>query len=101
MLGYLTAAPTSKGRCNSEIWRYALRLHTGDTRMTEEQFERDYPKEQYNYVRTNFRTKGSHGQTEIESFDIVSKATGETVLQATRTEHTNLRGLDTTVNWDW
>lgn len=78
-----------------------MRLHTGDTRMTEEQFERDYPREQYNYVRTNFRTKGSHGQTEIESFDIVSKATGETVLQATRTEHTNLRGLDTTVNWDW
>ncbi|EOT7379774.1 hypothetical protein [Enterobacter cloacae] len=69
--------------------------------MTDEQFERDYPRDQYNYVRTNFRKRGSLGQTEIESFDIVSKATGETVLQATRTEHTNLKGLDTTVNWDW
>jgi hypothetical protein len=40
------------------------------------------------------------GQTEIEVFDIVSKETGKVVRTATRTEHTNLRGLDTTVNWD-
>lgn len=68
--------------------------------MTEEEFKSNYPKEQYNYVRTSYRTKGSHGQTEIEKFDIVSIDSGETVLHATRTEHTNLRGLDTTVNWD-
>lgn len=69
--------------------------------MTEEQFERDYPRDLYRYVRTSFRTKGTMGQTEIEEFDIVSIKTGETVLHATRTEHTNLRGLNTTVDWDW
>lgn len=69
--------------------------------MKEEQFEQEYPRTQYKYVRTRFRTKGSHGQTEIEDFDIVSIATGETVLQATRTEHTNLNGFETTVDWDW
>ncbi|WP_415365543.1 hypothetical protein [Klebsiella michiganensis] len=53
------------------------------------------------FLRTRMRTKGTMGQTEIEHFDIVSKATGEIVLKATRTEHTQLRGLTTTVNWDW
>ncbi|EPU1044195.1 TPA: hypothetical protein ACT195_005336 [Raoultella planticola] len=69
--------------------------------MTDAQFELDYPREKYEYVRTRMRTKGTMGQTEIEYFDIVSKATGEIVLKATRTEHTQLRGLTTTVNWDW
>ncbi|EIV3800921.1 hypothetical protein MAK22_001578 [Klebsiella aerogenes] len=69
--------------------------------MTEEQFEREYPKENYLYVRKSRRVKGSMGQTEIEEFDIILKETGEIVLNATRTEHTNLRGLDTTVTWDW
>ncbi|ELO0973783.1 hypothetical protein [Raoultella ornithinolytica] len=69
--------------------------------MTDAQFELDYPREKYEYVRNRMRTKGTMGQTEIEYFDIVSKATGEIVLKATRTEHTQLRGLTTTVNWDW
>ncbi|EIS2836050.1 MULTISPECIES: hypothetical protein [Enterobacteriaceae] len=69
--------------------------------MTEEQFEREYPKEKYLYVRKCRRVKGSMGQTEIEEYDIILKETGETVLKATRTEHTNLRGLDTTITWDW
>lgn len=69
--------------------------------MTESLFESNYPKENYTYVRKSFRTKGTMGQTEIEVFDIVSKETGDIVLVATRTEHTNLRGLDTTVSWDW
>ncbi|EEW0967699.1 hypothetical protein ACXZDT_004341 [Escherichia coli] len=69
--------------------------------MTDEQFENNYPRDQYSYVRKSFRTKGTMGQTEIEVFDIVTKGTGEVVLTATRTEHTNLRGLNTTVNWDW
>lgn len=68
--------------------------------MTEEQFESNYPLDQYNYVRKSFRTKGTMGQTEIEVFDIISKSTGEVVSTATRTEHTNLRGLQTTVKWD-
>lgn len=69
--------------------------------MTDEQFEINYPHAKYDYVRTNMRTKGTMGQTEIEYFDIISKETGEVVLKATRTEHTQLRGLTTTVKWDW
>ncbi|MDV2901034.1 hypothetical protein R0H17_05285 [Phytobacter diazotrophicus] len=69
--------------------------------MTEEQFERDYPKDRYRYERTSYRTKGPMQETEIETFDIISIETGETVLQPTRTEHTQQRGLITTVNWDW
>ncbi|MBP3093540.1 hypothetical protein [Klebsiella pneumoniae] len=69
--------------------------------MTETQFEKNYPHDKFKYVRTNFRTKGTMGQTEIEEYDIISIETGETVLKATRTEHTNLHGLDTTVKWDW
>ncbi|HBH6932084.1 TPA: hypothetical protein KUN31_001454 [Enterobacter cloacae] len=67
--------------------------------MTEEQFEHNYPKDQYNYVHKSSRTKGPMGETEIDVYDIVSKDTGETIITATRTEHTNLRGLNTTVNW--
>ncbi|WP_407576325.1 hypothetical protein [Raoultella terrigena] len=69
--------------------------------MTEILFEKSYPRDKFKYVRTSYRTKGSMGQTEIEEFDIISLETGETVLKATRTEHTNLRGLDTSVKWDW
>jgi len=69
--------------------------------MNDEQFESNYPREQHTYNRKSFRTKGHMGQTEIEVFDIVSKETGETVLTATRTEHTNIRGSKTTVSWDW
>lgn len=69
--------------------------------MTEEQFEDNYPKDKYEYVRTNMRTKGTMGQTEIEFFDIIDRETGQVVLQPTRTEHTNLRELNTTVNWNW
>lgn len=69
--------------------------------MTDEQFEENYPKDKFEYVQTNMRVKGTMGQTEIESFDIIDRATGQVVLQATRTEHTNLRGSNTTVNWNW
>lgn len=69
--------------------------------MTEEQFEDNYPKDKYEYVKTKMRVMGTMGQTEIESFDIIDRATGRVVLTPTRTEHTNLRGLDTTVNWNW
>lgn len=69
--------------------------------MTDEQFELKYPKDQYLYVRKEMLTKGTVGQTEIEKFDIILKATGEVIIRATRTEHTNLRGSKTTVNWDW
>ncbi len=69
--------------------------------MTDEQFEESYPRDRFEYVKTKMRVKGTMGQTEIESFDIIDRATGQVVRQATRTEHTNLRGLDTTVNWDW
>ncbi|EHF4934345.1 hypothetical protein CF635_000867 [Enterobacter hormaechei] len=69
--------------------------------MTEEQFERDYPKDQYTYVHKHGRTKGPMGETEIDTYDIVSNQTGDVVLTATRTEHTKIRGLTTTVNWDW
>lgn len=41
------------------------------------------------------------GETEIDVYDIVSKETGKVVLTATRTEHTQIRGLKTTTNWDW
>lgn len=69
--------------------------------MTEEQFEENYPQDRFEYVRTNRRVRGHMGQTEIESFDIIERATGQVVLRPTRTEHTNIRGLNTTVNWDW
>ena len=69
--------------------------------MTEELFEASYPRDKFKYVKTQSRTKGTMGQTEIEHYDIVSLETGEKVLSATRTEHTNLRGLNTSVNWDW
>lgn len=69
--------------------------------MTESQFEDNYPRDKFKYVLTHSRTKGTMGQTEIDHYDIVSLETGETVLRATRTEHTNLRGLKTTTSWDW
>jgi hypothetical protein len=40
-------------------------------------------------------------ETEIDTYDIVSIQTGQVVLTATRTEHTQIRGLQTTVNWSW
>ncbi|WP_346807893.1 hypothetical protein MX657_07415 [Enterobacter chuandaensis] len=69
--------------------------------MTEEQFERDYPKDQYNYVHKSSRTKGSMGETEIDVYDIVSKETGKVVITATRTEHTRHRPHKTTTSWGW
>ena len=42
--------------------------------MTEEQFERDYPRELYDYILKSSRTKGSMGETEIEVYDIISKS---------------------------
>lgn len=69
--------------------------------MSENDFEKNYPREQFNYVRKSSRTRGTMGQTEIDTYDIFSKSTGELVITATRTEHTNLRGLDTTVTWDY
>lgn len=69
--------------------------------MTEEQFERDYPMDKYNYVLKNSRTKGPMGETEIDVYDIVSKETGQVVLTATRTEHTSHRPSRTTTNWHW
>ncbi|EOI5723572.1 hypothetical protein ACMUBS_001165 [Cronobacter turicensis] len=69
--------------------------------MTEEQFERDYPKDQYKYVYKHGRKKGPMDETEIDTYDIVSIQTGQVVLTATRTEHTQIRRLQTTVNWSW
>lgn len=69
--------------------------------MTEEQFERNYPKDQYNYILKSSRTKGSMGETEIDVYEIVSKETAKVVLTATRTEHTRHRPLNTTTSWDW
>ncbi|MNC22208.1 hypothetical protein D3C81_1370650 [compost metagenome] len=70
-------------------------------KMTDEQFEENYPRDRFEYVQTNMRVKGTMGQTEIESFNIIDRDTGQVVLQPTRTEHTNLNGLNTTVNWNW
>lgn len=69
--------------------------------MTESQFEENYPRTEYNYVRTHYKKKGTMGQTEIEHYEIIKIDTGEIVLKAVRTEHTNLRDLDTTISWNW
>lgn len=69
--------------------------------MTNEQFERDYPRDKYRYERTSYRTKGPMQETEIETFNIICIETGETVLQPTRTEHFQQRGLINTIKWDW
>lgn len=69
--------------------------------MTDEDFKRNYPPEQYNYVHKTSRTKGPMGETEIDVYDIISKETGEKVLTATYTEHTSHRPLKTTASWDW
>jgi hypothetical protein len=62
----------------------------GELKIKEDKFDRK---------RTNFRTRGNHDQAEIEIFDIIDKATGN-VTKATRTEHSNLNSLDTSVQWD-
>lgn len=41
------------------------------------------------------------GETEIDVYEIIYNGTKKIVLIATRTEHTKLRGLQTTANWDW
>ena len=69
--------------------------------MTDEDFKRNYPPEQYDYVYKSSRTKGSMGETEIDVYDIVSKETGKIVLTATYTEHTSHRPTRTTANWNW
>ncbi|MCW6030151.1 hypothetical protein [Pantoea sp. JK] len=68
--------------------------------MTDEEFKKQYPTTQFDYVRTGTRTKGHLGQTEIEYYDIKDKITGELVRKATYTEHTNVRGLDSKEYWD-
>ncbi|RQR21636.1 hypothetical protein DIE23_37900 [Burkholderia sp. Bp9143] len=45
------------------------------------------------YVRS--RTKGTMGQTEIDEYEEVTPE-GKVIARYTVTEHTNLRGLDTT-----
>ncbi|WP_127348335.1 hypothetical protein [Enterobacter kobei] len=69
--------------------------------MTDEDFKRNYPPEQYDYVYKSSRTKGSMGETEIDVYDIVSKETGKIVLTATYNEHTSHRPTRTTANWNW
>lgn len=82
--------------------RYLWLLYLlGMMKMTEEQFEEKYPKDKFEYVRTKRRVRGHLGQTEIDYYDIIERANGNVALQATREEHTNVRGLDTTVRWDW
>lgn len=68
--------------------------------MTNEEFEKKYPRNKYRYVKTGRREKGHMGQTEIYSYDIVDIATGETVHKATHTEHMNVKGFATTEYWD-
>ncbi|WP_343436886.1 hypothetical protein [Enterobacter roggenkampii] len=69
--------------------------------MTDEDFRRNYPPEQYDYVHKSSRIKGSMGETEIDVYDIVSKETGKIGLTATYTEHTSHRPVKTTSSWDW
>lgn len=68
--------------------------------MTNDEFEKLYPRENFQYVRTGTRTKGHMEQTEIEYYDIINKANGELVHKATYIEHTNIRGLDTSSRWE-
>ncbi|WP_159281429.1 hypothetical protein [Rahnella variigena] len=68
--------------------------------MTEKEFELKYPKEKHEYAIINTKTKGTMGQTEIEIYNIIDKDSGNIILKATRTEHTRLRGMKTTVSWD-
>lgn len=68
--------------------------------MNEDKFDETYPKDKFVRKRTSYKKKASNGQAEIESYHIIDKATGNVVLKTTRTEHTNLSGLDTTIEWD-
>ncbi|MFV8598613.1 hypothetical protein [Ralstonia pseudosolanacearum] len=51
------------------------------------------PVNELRHVRT--RVKGTLGQTEIDEYEEVTPA-GKVIARYTVTEHTNLRGLDTT-----
>ncbi|MEA5104461.1 hypothetical protein [Pantoea sp. S18] len=68
--------------------------------MTDDEFKEQYPPSQFDYVRTGKRTKGHMGQTEIEYYNIIDKSTGKIVRNAIYTEHTNVRGLDSSEYWD-
>lgn len=68
--------------------------------MSNEEFEKIYPRERFRYVQTSRREKGHLGQTEIYTYDIVDIATGETVHKATYTEHMNVKGFATKEYWD-
>lgn len=71
-----------------------------EKRISEEEFETMYPRSKYDYIRTYHREKGHLGQTEIDSYDIKDKTTGETVLKATYTDHTNVKGLQSIRYWE-
>lgn len=51
------------------------------------------PANELRYVRS--RVKGTMGQTEIDEYEEVTPE-GKVIARYTITEHTNLRGLDTT-----
>lgn len=61
--------------------------------MTTEEFEKIYTRDKFKYVQTGRREKGHMGQTEIYTYDIVDMATGETVREATYTDHMNVKAL--------
>ncbi|EOZ1403784.1 MULTISPECIES: hypothetical protein [Enterobacteriaceae] len=71
-----------------------------EKRISEEEFETMYPRGKYDYIRTKRLEKGHLGQTEIDSYDIKDKTTGETVLKATFTDHTNVNGLQSFRYWE-
>ncbi|TSH83623.1 hypothetical protein [Pantoea sp. paga] len=68
--------------------------------MTTEEFEEIYHREKFKYVQTGRREKGHMGQTEIYSYDIIEIATGETVREATYTDHMNVKGFATSQYWE-
>jgi hypothetical protein len=51
------------------------------------------PVDELRHVRS--RTKGTMGQTEIDEYEELTPE-GKVIARYTVTEHTNLRGLDTT-----
>jgi len=70
------------------------------TRMTNEEFQKRFPLDQYRYEQKSRREKGHMGQTEIYTYDIIEISTGETVYRATYTDHMNVNGFATSQYWE-
>lgn len=67
--------------------------------ISEEEFEKKYPRSDYTYNLIRTRSKGSMAQTDIDEYEITNNVTG-VMFKASFTDHMDLRTRKTTKYWE-